>query len=149
MIHSVEITEIYPHFKKISWNQFTVQLFSKKLLWRHFCKIVWEFYVKSFCVQQWDTYQLGWGQGSEPATSWRWPHSSPTTPQWTPGGNGSIKEIRSTNSALKTSQWKMRWFWDKSSSFLKNLQKKLIFHFKLWLPGPITLLQEVGRQVSN
>ena len=69
--------------------------------------------------------------------------------QWTPGGNRSLKEIRSTNSALKKSQWKMRWFWDKSSSFLKNLLKKLIFHFKLWLLGPITLFQEVGRQVSN
>ena len=40
------------------------------------------------------------------------------------------------------SQCKIRWF-------LKNLLKKLIFHFKLWLPGPITLLQEVVRQVSN
>ena len=62
---------------------------------------------------------------------------------------GLWRRLGQTNSALKKSQWKMRWFWDKSSSFLKNLLKKLIFHFKLWLLGPITLLQEVGRQVSN
>ena len=28
--HSVEITEIYPHFKPISWNQFIVWFFSEK-----------------------------------------------------------------------------------------------------------------------
>ena len=31
-VHSVVMTEIYPHFKKFSWKQFT------KLLWRNFCK---------------------------------------------------------------------------------------------------------------
>ena len=35
--HSVEITEIYPHFKKFSWNQFVELLFSEKMLWWNFC----------------------------------------------------------------------------------------------------------------
>ena len=68
-------------------------------------------------------------------------------PQWTPGGNSHMKLIRLTNSALKKVQCKMRWFWHKISSFLKNLLKKLIFHFKLWLPGPIASLFWVGASI--